>query len=377
MKIPLALALLLTLAAASVPASTSLLPKIEARALSAAAKSSTECIPCDVLFSELRSTDSGRRVQEVQMQLRGEPKSGTGFIHQWASGMLYHACEFLQRSFGKDTCRMAWESEDPEEPTTYTNRSLIFEPELGGADAPCSCLDVDRVTISVSKRNKHTLPVDPSCSWWRPNAIVGHRSNDRYGCKDFKGSVVSNYSDLVGCIQEAACEITDDRLQLVILRDPRAIAVSSYFYRRNGRVISADTTLEEYVPQILPGICKWISIRYVLFSGLLLEKSTIFWYNDSVARPIAWHRRFSDSVGLHLPATVVDEAIDAALRGEFAFHSKGMDMHSESSKEAIVTGRTWEDEIRGNHDLLAELDATLRVWLPPVLLAKLGLALAV
>ena len=165
----------------------------------------------------------------------------------------------------------------------------------------------------------------------------------------------------------------DDRPQLVILRDPRAVAVSSYFHRRNGHVISESITLTEYLPKILPGICRWISIRYVLFAGLL-QDSTVFWYDESVADPHAWHRRFLDSVGLHVPTPVVDGAVDAALRGDFAFNTKRMDTHSESNKEDIVVGRTWVDEV--DPDLIPELDGILRQWLPPVVLAKLGVPLA-
>jgi len=165
---------------------------------------------------------------------------------------------------------------------------------------------------------------------------------------------------------------TDDRPQLVILRDPRAVAVSSYFHRRNGHVISESTTLREYVPKILPGICKWISIRYVLFAGLL-QHSTVFWYDESVASPHAWHRRFLDSVGLHVPTPLVERAVEAALRGDFAFNTKRMDTHFESNKADIVVGRTWEDEV--DPDLIPELDAILRLWLAPVVLAKLGVSL--
>lgn len=67
----------------------------------------------------------------------------------------------------------------------------------------------DRVTISVSKKMKHQLPVDLSCTWWRPNKIVAPNMDvGGYGCTTFKGAKVANYSDLVGCMQEAACQIT-------------------------------------------------------------------------------------------------------------------------------------------------------------------------
>ena len=64
------------------------------------------------------------------------------------------------------------------------------------------------VRISVSKRDKHTLPVDAGCPWWRPNKIVSPGKSNSVGCETFKGSAVEGYSDLIGCLQEANCEIT-------------------------------------------------------------------------------------------------------------------------------------------------------------------------
>lgn len=31
-----------------------------------------DCVPCDVMFSKLEPTPSGKRIQHVEMQLRGE-----------------------------------------------------------------------------------------------------------------------------------------------------------------------------------------------------------------------------------------------------------------------------------------------------------------
>lgn len=179
----------------------------------------------------------------------------------------------------------------------------------------------------------------------------------------------SRFSLLSPCVVSFA----DDRSQLVILRDPRAVAVSSYYHRKNGNVLGGEFSLEEYLPQILPGICMWTSIRYVLFAGLL-DNSNIFWYDETVARPRDWHRAFLNSVGLHVPSSVVEGAVAAALRGEFSFTAKTMDRHSEQDSGEVVFNRSWKDDLEPN--VILELDSVLRMWLPPVLLAKLGIALA-
>jgi len=92
------------------------------------------------------------------------------------------------------------------------------------ADAACADVDADtdcRVRISVSKRDKHTLPVDNDCPWWRPNSIVSPTQHYTFGCTTFKGKDVENYSDLIGCLQEADCETTGTAG--VCLRGPSVI----------------------------------------------------------------------------------------------------------------------------------------------------------
>lgn len=62
------------------------------------------CPPCELLFRRLTTVagdNNGRRVQDVKMQERGEPKSGTGFMFHWATGSLVHACEYLKSAFGE------------------------------------------------------------------------------------------------------------------------------------------------------------------------------------------------------------------------------------------------------------------------------------
>lgn len=166
---------------------------------------------------------------------------------------------------------------------------------------------------------------------------------------------------------------TDDRPQLIVMRDPRPVAVSAYFHRLNGGILGSHVTLPEYVFAILPKICMWVCIRYVLFAGVLGKQSTMYWYDEAVADPLAWHQTFLHSVGVHLPSSVVVNAKDAALRNEFDFVFKHKDRHMEGKGVENKVERSWQDEL-GPHSL-EEVDKILRVWLPPVLLAKLGVSL--
>lgn len=102
------------------------------------------CPPCDALFSRLKTDESGRRVQYVNMQERGEPKCGTKFMFDWAHGALLRTCDVLDGWYGGQTCHLEKQAptgEQLEDPEAVT---LIFDPNQGGGDHPCSCHNVDR-----------------------------------------------------------------------------------------------------------------------------------------------------------------------------------------------------------------------------------------
>lgn len=100
-----------------------------------------ECVPCEYLFSKLEFSSSGKRIQDVSMQERGEPKTGTGFMFGWATRALKEACDYFQTSFGQDSCRL--EDVGPEADKVGATQ-LTFDPSLGTSDARCSCPDVER-----------------------------------------------------------------------------------------------------------------------------------------------------------------------------------------------------------------------------------------
>lgn len=63
------------------------------------------CLPCEMFFRKLERTgEHGKLSGVVRVQERGEPKSGTGFMFDWATGGLMRTCHYLQGLFGKDAC---------------------------------------------------------------------------------------------------------------------------------------------------------------------------------------------------------------------------------------------------------------------------------
>ena len=61
-----------------------------------------KCPPCELFFRKLESSaTSGKLVQDVKVQQRGEPKSGTSFMYDWATATLIRTCDYLNQLFGE------------------------------------------------------------------------------------------------------------------------------------------------------------------------------------------------------------------------------------------------------------------------------------
>lgn len=106
-----------------------------------------DCVPCESLFRRLEVDPSQPpgldMVQHVEVVQRGEPKSGTGGMFEWATGSLYHVCQHLNQHYGRESCKVEWGRWSPGD--YYGNHTLVFEPPLERpSDAPCPCTSVRR-----------------------------------------------------------------------------------------------------------------------------------------------------------------------------------------------------------------------------------------
>lgn len=189
-------------------------------------------------------------------------------------------------------------------------------------------------------------------------------------CTMVGGTATKGADDLWHCMQKSICEIVDHRQQLVVIRDPRAVVVSTYYHMLlNGHFVPFDN-VDDFVLAFLPTICKWVTIRYFLFGRMLVNQSTVYWYEDAKANPTRWHQQFLTAAGLHLPRSVAEMASATVEAGNFlGFPSKGIDRHEGGNVNA---NRSFKEELKSS--TLLKLDDVLRMWLPPVLLAKLDVA---
>ena len=143
--------------------------------------------------------------------------------------------------------------------------------------------------------------------------------------------------------------------------------------KNHGGVGVGLDTVDEFVLEALPVLCHWVSLRYIVFGGILGQQSTIFWYDDAMRDVSKWHRDWLASVGLHLPSTIVEAMIDVDLRGEFDFDTRGKNEHPEDDVELAEEAEptpTWKDGLRP--ETVVQMDRIVQQWLPPVILAQIG-----
>lgn len=96
-----------------------------------------ECLPCEDLFSRLEVGPDGRLSQVVEMQQRGEPKSGTTVMWTWARTTLDETCKFLGSMYGSETCKLV--------NVNGQSTQLEFTPQVAGAvSRSCPCDTIQR-----------------------------------------------------------------------------------------------------------------------------------------------------------------------------------------------------------------------------------------
>lgn len=336
------------------------------------------CPPCELLFSKLETTGRGKKLsQQVNVQQRGEPKSGTVIMYSWARAALIHACNYLKEHFGEGSCRFdtVKESDHDDDPLDrYPGCSIIFEPARGGRDSRCSCDTIDRVSIIVSMKDKHKLPVNDTCAFTHGLGIgIGKTRYEgnamKPPCTFADGTEVKHREELWRCMHEANCDVTDDWVQMAIFRDPRPAVVSMFYHvELRGQIDLGD--LDAFVAKQLPVVCQWLAARYILFTGIMADQSMEIWYNDAMADPVGWHYHWFSNVGLQLPFRVVQATAQAAAANDLGFGHTGFDLHPDEEARTAPGVRRFQDEV--GPDLIATADDVLRTWLPPVLLERLG-----
>ena len=174
-------------------------------------------------------------------------------------------------------------------------------------------------------------------------------------------------------MEEADCAFNDDRLQLAAMRDPRAVTVSSYFHRKRVRPddeFKFDDSVDTYFQNMLGHVCMWTTVRHLLFTKVLADRSELFLFEDMLIDPVDWFGRFFPFVGLKLPVEFVFDMAEIASGGSrmFGYGHKGIDEHPGGHEPG--GNRTFRDEL--GPESLAMMDDVVRLWLPPMLSKRFG-----
>ena len=106
------------------------------------------------------------------------------------------------------------------------------------------------------------------------------------------------------------------RSVIYIVRDPRDVAVSYYYYNLKKRLLPPDCTLDQYIPQFIADeldmksgpwgehVLSWIRMQDMIGKFLLLR------YEDMIADPGAELARVSDFLNLKADSERVSRAIE-------------------------------------------------------------------
>lgn len=169
----------------------------------------------------------------------------------------------------------------------------------------------------------------------------------------------------------------DQSFQFATFRDPRAVAVSTYFWiETHAKDVAVyaeervylNRTLDESILEILESVCLWMSTRHILFGDLDRPKSAVFSYEEAEKDVLEWHYRWTHLAGLNLPVAWVKDIASLARGGSWASYTQGVNPHP-GGQEASAA-RTWRDEV--SPELWSDMDAVVRRWLPCDLVEGLG-----
>lgn len=88
----------------------------------------------------MQSNSNGQKIQDVKVQERGEPKSGTSFSMEWAAETLYHTCDYLDGLYGNGSCQVSLMLDK-----SLRHITMVFNPRSGDQeDRTCECEEVKR-----------------------------------------------------------------------------------------------------------------------------------------------------------------------------------------------------------------------------------------
>lgn len=157
------------------------------------------------------------------------------------------------------------------------------------------------------------------------------------------------------------------------MRDPRAVTVSAYFHMviHAPGFVATHPSVDEYFQQYLGLICGWTTVRYLLFTEFLADRSQLFHFEDMMVDPADWYGRYMRFVGLDLPSEIFFGMAHVASEGGglFGVSRKGVDQHPGTVAKGNSSG-TFRDEL--GTESLEMMDDVLRALLPSVLLKRFG-----
>ena len=297
--------------------------------------------------------------RSIALDLHGEPKSGTTWLSLLIHSLLALACERA------DACSVAAEN-------TVKNRFV----KTRWSTFPGGCADGEGGALSYNTGHKHTFPASNMCAHdarWSALGLTDRGSagvSNTFAICDTPGATEGD--GVEGCFPPdyVACARTEynrtqaaSRRYVLVMRDPRDIAVSAAFY--GGQRDAA--TRDAYARRTCRVFAGWEGARYFWHVEVLASSTLVLYYEALLLEPLAEVARIGRFLGVPFAADDVEHALHANSASQMKKREEHGDLDPATqarNNEKVRSAGTSTFTSELSNATVDECDARMRELLP-------------
>ena len=316
----------------------------------------------------------------IAIDLHGEPKSGTTWLSLLLVQVLRLACKRAP------DCETTSVNTIHRDIVTRWGRSLpgcnasgaVDVGDVGGADGPAT-------QLTFSAAAKHHLPATHECvsdPRWKPLELTQRGSagiSNKFAC-EYDPAFEQNASrggarpppdvsscfprEFADCCRAVYARTSSHRRYVLILRDPRDLAVSASYYGGHRDAATRDA----YVARTCRVFTGWEAARYWWHMRLLSDTTLLIYYEALLLDPIAELTRFSQFLGFAFDPRDVNSAVHSTSADTMKKLEKNGKLdpatktEKNNAKVRSAGNSTFEDELSAA--TVASCTQKMRVMLP-------------
>ena len=316
----------------------------------------------------------------IAIDLHGEPKSGT----TWLSLLLVQVLRLA--------CKRATDCETTSVNTIHRDIATRWEHSLPGCNASDAGGAGDAgnenglaTELTFSAAAKHHLPATHECvsdPRWKPLELTQRGSagiSNKFTCEYDRASEQNASrsgarmpADVSSCFPRAFADCcravyaraSSHRRYVLILRDPRDLAVSASYYGGHRDAATRDA----YVARTCRVFTGWEAARYWWHMRLLSDTTLLIYYEALLLDPVAELTRFSQFLGFAFDPRDINTAVHSSSADSMKKLEKNGKLdpatktEKNNAKVRSAGNSTFEDELSAA--TVASCTQKMRVMLP-------------